>query len=171
MTNAGQHLLCVFIRSDELYKLGDLASVLALVITIVGFSITIVQVRRSLRASEEARDHVLQMNAIHELDATIKALEDIRRLHRMNAWEAMPDRYTSVRRDLIAIRIRTPTLSHEHQADLQSALQQLSTTERQVERLMAGAGVISVDRLNDIISKQIDRLTRLLVELQRQLDI
>jgi hypothetical protein len=151
---------------------------LALLITIVGFAFTLWRLRKSQTASEQARraaesvrEQILQMNAIQGLNDVMRALEDIRRLHRLQAWSALPDRYTSLRRDLIAIRGRTPNLTEDQRSNIQGAIQQLSNIERQVENAMAGAtNVPSVNRINDIISKQIDRLAVLLVDLQSEID-
>ena len=111
------------------------------------------------------------MNAIQGLNDVMRALEDIRRLHRLQAWSALPDRYTSLRRDLIAIRGRTPNLTEDQRSNIQGAIQQLSNIERQVENAMAGgADVPSVNRINDIVSRQIDRLAVLLVDLQSEID-
>jgi hypothetical protein len=76
-----------------------------------------------------------------------------------------------LRRDLIAIRGRTPNLTDDQRSNIQGAIQQLSNIERQVENAMAGATDIPlVHRINDIISKQIDRLAVLLVDLQSEID-
>jgi len=153
---------------------------LALLVAIVGFALTLWRIRKSQTASEQARkaaesvrEQILQMNAIQGLNDSIRALEDIRRLHRLAAaaWPALPDRYTSLKRALIAIRQRTPNLTEDQRSNIQGAIQQLSNVERQVENAMAGGtDVPSVNRINDIISKQIDRLAVLLVDLQSEID-
>jgi len=151
---------------------------LALLVAIVGFALTLWRIRKSQTASEQARkaaesvrEQILQMNAIQGLNDVMRALEDIRRLHRPEAWPALPDRYTSLKRDLIAIRGRTPNLTEDQRSNIQGAIQQLSNIERQVENAIAGAtGVPSVNRINDIISRQIDRLAVLLVDLQNEID-
>ncbi len=101
-------------RKALIGQLGDIASILGLLVTVAGFGATLYQVKqsrlaaeRSLTASEQsriaaeqARDRVLELNALNGLDAAVVVLQDIRRLHRMKAWEALPDRYTSLMIDL-----------------------------------------------------------------------
>ncbi len=163
-------LLEKFLEFNNTYRAGDIASVLGLMITMVGFAATLYQVTRSRQAAEEARDHVLELNAVHGLSAAIRAFEDIRRLHRSEAWGALPDRYTSLRLELVAIRQRTPGLSAEHQKSIQGVVQQLSTMERQVERILEGTSEPEIARLNSVVTRQIDRLGNLLVELQKKIE-
>jgi hypothetical protein len=106
------------------------------------------------------------MNAIQELNDAIRSLQDIRRLHRYQVWELLPDRYASLRQDLIAIKGRTPSLTQSHKDSIQGAIQQLSIMEGQVESAIAGQGAPQVQQINKAVSRQIDRLAILLVELQ-----
>jgi hypothetical protein len=82
----------------------------------------------------------------------------------------LPDHYSSLKRNLIAIRGRTPNLSEPKRTEIQAAIQQLSINERQVERAISGANPPATDRLNEIISRQIDRLAVLLVDLQNEVE-
>jgi hypothetical protein len=112
------------------------------------------------------------MNAVQGLNYAMRALalEDIRRLHRLEAWPALPDRYTSLRRDLIAIRGRTPKFTKDQKESIQAAIQQLSNIEKQVEKAMGGSVPLDVHRINEVVSKQIDRLALVLVDLQNEID-
>jgi hypothetical protein len=149
------------------------ASILGLLITFGGFAIAFWQIRRTKtaseaaqRAAEGAREQILLMNAIQGLGEAIRALEDISRLHRLFAWSVLSDHYTSLRRNLIAIRGRTPTLSETKRTEIQAPIQQLSIIERQEERAISGPNPPATDRMNEVISRQIDRLAALLVDLQ-----
>jgi hypothetical protein len=96
-------------------------------------------------------------------------LEDIRRLHRIKAWEVLPDRYTALRLNLIAIRGRTPSLSDQQRSGMQATIQQLSNLEQEVEIAMSHEDAPSVHLINTV-STQIDRLALILVELQNQIE-
>jgi len=166
-----------FLDLVDAYQLGDLASLLALLITIVGFGLALWRIWRSEKASELARraaesvrEQILQMSAVQSLDDVIRTLEDIRRLHRLQAWPVLPDRYTWLKRELMAIRGRTPNLTNEQRSTIQGTIFQVSTIERDVETAMTGADAPAVNRINDIISQQIDELTSLLVELQKEIE-
>lgn len=152
-----------------LSELGNIASILSLVIAVVGFGATIYQTTQSRKAAEQARDRVLDLNALVGVDSAIRVLGDIRRLHRLEAWEALPDRYTSLMMDLRAIRTRTPTLSLEHRTRIQEVIAQIAVIERQVERIVNGKIEAEVASLNITVTRQINRLADLLVELQSRM--
>jgi hypothetical protein len=120
-------------------------------------------------AAQAVREQLLQMNAIQGLNLAIKTLEDVQRLHRIKAWQALPDRCTSLKQDLIAIRIRSRNLTEDQQSSIQGAIVQLSTIQRGVESTVAGGDAPDVPRMNEIISEQIDRLTVVLAELQNEI--
>jgi hypothetical protein len=107
---------------------------------------------------------------VQGLNDVIRVLEDIRRLHRLQAWAALPDRYTSLKRDLIGIRTRTPSFTPAQRSTLQAAIQQLSNIETQVENVIGGSDAPNVPRMNQIIARQIDRLVEILVELQEGIE-
>lgn len=157
-------------------QLGDTVGILGLLVSLAGFGETLYQVKRSRTAAEQsriaaeqARDRVLELNALNGLDAAIVVLQDIRRLHRMKAWEALPDRYTSLMIDLRAIRTRTPTLSREHRREIQAVVTQLTTLEDEVERIMSRKGGSEVASMNLTVTQQINRLSDVLVELQKKM--
>lgn len=106
------------------------------------------------------------MNAVRGLDAAIKAFEIIRKLHRARSWDALPELYSSLKHELIAIKVRTPDMSDGHKTHLQSAVQQISNMEKQVEATIGGGNAPEIDRMNNVVSRQIDRLGQMIVELQ-----
>jgi hypothetical protein len=153
----------------ERNHLGNVASLLSLV-TFVGFGLALWRIRKTetaakqaRRAAESVRDQLLQLNG------AIRTLEDIRRLHRIKAWEVLPDRYTALRLNLIAIRGRTPSLSDQQRSGMQATIQQLSNLEQEVEIAMSHEDAPSVHLINTV-STQIDRLALILVELQNQIE-
>jgi hypothetical protein len=116
--------------------IGDVASIVGLLVTVGGFWLALRQIRKSRSASEQARDvaesvrgQILQMNAIQEINAASKAFEEIRRLHKWKSWDALPDRYTALKQLLISIKERTPNLSDAQKAQIQGAIQQISNLE------------------------------------------
>jgi hypothetical protein len=70
------------------YHLGDWASVVGLVVAIVGFGVTLAKVTRSKQAAEQAERAVNRMrglldqtNAINEFAAAVVIMDEIKRLH------------------------------------------------------------------------------------------
>ena len=160
----------------DLYHVGDLASVLGLLVSIIGFMLTIYGVWKSKTAAQRAeesakrtREAITSMQSIADISSVLAALGEIKRLHRTSAWSLLPDRYGSLRAKLVALRASRPQLSENQQATLQGTIQHLSDMERLIDRAMlSGKQPANISRLNSIISEQIDKLTELLTQVQRE---
>ncbi len=152
----------------------DVATLVGLAITLIGFIVTIITVWKSKSAAEraeaaanEARSSLLRVDAIAGISGIVIGLEDIKRLHRSGSWDGMPERYGAQRRMLIAVRTGNLSLTDPQKAILQSAIQQLSMMEKQIEEHLASPeSAPGAAKLNGIISKQADNLTQLLTELK-----
>jgi hypothetical protein len=155
----------------------DVASLVGVVITIIGFAVTIWTVLKSKSAAERAeqaartaRSNLLRVDSIAGISAAITGFEDLKRLHRTGSWDGMPERYAVQRRSLIAVRSGSMTLTDAQKAILQSAVQQLSFMEKQIEAHLAHPeDVPDRAKFNGIVSKQTGALTRVLgsIGLQR----
>ena len=162
----------------ELNRLGDITSIIGLVATIGGFVLALRQIRKTrsasesaLEASESVRQQILQMNALQEITTAIRAFEDIRRLHSHKVWEVLPDRYTTLKLNLISIKGRTPNLSEGQKKQIQSAITQLSVIEGEVGGVIDGGQEPEIERINRIVSKQIEGLGYVLVEIQNNVEL
>jgi hypothetical protein len=144
---------------------------------VVGFTITIVAVLRSQRAAEaaaeaarNAKEALLHAAAIWDVAAALTTMEEVKRLHRMEAWPMLPERYSMLRRTLIAIRSTTPRLTDKQGAVLQGAIQHFSLLEEKVERALKGGKPLpDSTRLNKIVSMQADQLGEVLGALKLEL--
>jgi phosphoglycerate-specific signal transduction histidine kinase len=137
----------------------------------VGFAFTLWRIKKSQTAVEGVKEQIRHLNAIQEVGAAIRSLDEIRRLHRAKAWTVLPDRYTSLKHQLIAIKGRTLSITQKQRSGIQEAIQQLSTMGTQVESALAdGTDELEVDRMNDITSGLIDDLAAVLVDLQNEVD-
>lgn len=158
----------------DFYSIGDLASIASLLVALVGFAITIVNVLKSKRASEVAsesaarvREDLKRMETVSDFSAVLISLEDIKRLHRDNAWQHLPERYSSLRKTLIAIRGDQHNLSDEDKSVIQSAITKLSTLEYNLDKhLHSNEYTIDVPKVNSIVTRQIDQLHAVLVRLR-----
>ena len=108
-----------------------------------------------------------------ELAAVITIMEEIKRLHRVNKWEILPDRYSSVKRLLISIRASSPNIPSEHRESLLAAIQQFSTMEKKVEQFLAGSIGTAPNqaKLNEVVSLQLDRVNDALAAIKQQIGI
>jgi hypothetical protein len=158
-------------------RLGDWASVLGIVITVVGFIATLINVARSKNAAEQAqlavdrvRHDMKKMDTVSEIAAVLTTMEEIKRLHRKGEWEILPERYSALRKSLITIRCSTSNLTDDQQTTLQSAIGQFAALEKHVEELNIPNGdKPDVPKLNGIVSRQIDRLHETFTEIKNQI--
>jgi hypothetical protein len=155
-------------------RAGDLASIAGLVVSIVGFAFTLYNVVKSRTAAEAAeaaaratRKTLSTYDSIAAISAAIAAINDVRRLHRDAQWLLLPDRYSTLRQSLIAIRSGPVVLTGDQLSLLQSAIQLFAELERQVDRAIVHPER-APDRvkLNQLVSAQSDRLTELLTQLR-----
>lgn len=166
-------LLAGWLTSSEV---GSAASVLGVLLSVVGFAITLRNVFVSRRAAEraegasvETREALRFFDTIQELASTVAALEEIRRLQRERAWPALPERYSALRKSLITIRHGHPDLSEEQQTRVQRAITFLADMERRVERSLDDQKPIEkVAAFNEIASGHVTELHELLLEIRRQ---
>lgn len=155
-------------------NLGDWASVLGVIIAAVGFLVIIIKILRLKSTAEAVRDavrnvreDVLRVETVAEFSAALSVMDEIKRLHRRQAWQILPDRYAHLRKALITIKTSYSDLEDEHKIALQSAIQIFSGIEKQVEDALA-KNLVSLDvpKLNRLISKQIDSLQQVLIKIQ-----
>ena len=108
------------------------------------------------------------------LSTAIGSLEEIKRLHREDAWPVMPDRYSSLRKLLIVIRNSDVSPLDHHRDKVVGSIQQLSIMERQVERFLSFKGTpeeipLSVSRFNAVISDQEEFLVEIREEIKNSI--
>jgi hypothetical protein len=155
-------------------RAGDIASILGLLVALIGFAVTIWNVRaskaaalRAEQAANEARRAIRFFDVIAEISTAIAAMEEIRRLHRDAAWPILPDRYIALRKSLFSIRRSGLDLSDDQQVLLQAAIKFLADIERRVDSaLEQGQPPDRVARWNQAASTHIMELHAFLMELK-----
>lgn len=165
-----------FDRSSPL-GIGDVASIVGVLVGIVGFIITIVSVLRSKNAAQRAQEAVLgvrrdlrHQETATEFAAALATIDEIKRLQREKAWKILPDRYAALRKSLIVIRTANPELDGEHQKTLQAAIALFARIEGEIEKgLATDASTLDVVQSNSVVSKQADRLHAVLTELKQKI--
>jgi hypothetical protein len=156
---------------------GDIASVAGVVISIVGFVVTIINVARSKRAAQRAeeaanaaRESIMRSDTLVELSTALSMMDELKRLHRANAWSILPDRYALLKRHLVSIRTANPQFTDDHQSVLQSAIQHFSDMEKRVEKtLTSRVNAPNIATLNEIVSIQIDRINEILAVFRQEI--
>ena len=157
----------------EKYTLTDLASFVGLLLTVVGFVITILNVRKTKRAAEAAEkaaneisNKISLVNVVVSLSAAMTSMAEIKRLHREGAWSLLLERYAAMRKALIEIRVHTPNLSYRERKLLQGAVTYFTDAENVMEINNGAPSAADVPRLNLALTKHVNDLTELLERLK-----
>ncbi len=156
---------------------GNSIGVLGFVLTIVGFCVTLWNLKKSRRAAEAAQQAadrtaaVLQhQDLIADLSACMAGLDEIKRLHRALAWHSLADRYVVLRQRLSRVEANGPNLEPEERATIARARAKFAEIAHQVEKAIAEPNAApNPVKLNQIVSTQIDALDLVLLRAQRQL--
>jgi hypothetical protein len=153
---------------------GNTLNIIALFISIIGFIATFLQARRSKNAAEQAevavqqvREDIRNIKLIADFSEALSIMDEIKRLHRHEAWPTLPDRYALLRRLLISIRTGNPDLSQSQKIIIQDTVVHLRTMEKQVESFIAKPrNPLDVSKLNTTIANQVDELYEVLSEIR-----
>lgn len=156
---------------------GNLASVIGMGLTLIGFILTIAGVWRSKsaaegaqRAAETTRASLAQYDAVADLTAATGLMDEIKRLQRLRAWSVLPDRYAELRRKLVALKSSAAQLTDAQRQVFQGTIEKFADLERRIERSVAtGTTPPNPAKLNDIVSSQIDEVQAVLLAVQRNL--
>jgi hypothetical protein len=150
---------------------------LGLVLTVAGFSITLVGVYRARRAADLAKEAVQSATAalahheaIADLASATSVMDEIKRLQRQQAWAILPDRYGELRRRISTIRVSYASLLDTERQTLQASIEVLARLERKIEKAAAANGPPpNPAKLNEIVSGELDAIQSVLLRIQRSL--
>ena len=153
---------------------GAYASIGSIVIALLGFSLTLFNVRKgrtaAQRAETAAKDAVGRLklyDSVSGFSTAISILEEIKRLHRKDAWEVVIDRYAALKGILVEVRASNANLTQKQSTVVQKVITDLSTMENAVETEMARGGTPQeVPRFNEMLSKDIEKIQAVLAELK-----
>lgn len=166
-------LILGWLRRQDLA--GTWADVSGFVVGIVGFAVTIVGVWKSKnaaiaaqQAAQAAKESIRLFDAIQDFSTAIAILEEIKRVQRGNGIsETLPDRYASIRKQLISLRGSSVLLTEDHKAVIQNAIANLSTMENLIEKALETKGAFPIAKYNSLISADIDKLVEVFTFLKR----
>ena len=154
-------------------QVGDLTGLAGLAISLFGFAATLVGVYRSKAAAERAeqaaraaRESIRFFETVVDFTAAIAMLEDIKRGHRQEQWGLLLDRYAAIRKVLVTLNTANADLTVEQRTAVRSALTNISAIERKVESELSEPTGLRSARFNRVVSRDIDRLQSVLVEIK-----
>ena len=147
----------------------DALGVVSIVISLIGFGITIFNVNKARNLSAQVRDDLKRINSISDFSSAIACMAEIKTLHRSGSWSVLPDKYSSLKKQLIVIKITNPDIGEESRQIIQSTVAILGSLEDRVENAnFQQVSPQDVPKLNQTISRQMDKLHPILVEMQNK---
>ena len=76
-------------------------------------------------------------DAITDLASALSTMDEIKRLQRQGAWHAVPDRYSELRRRLIAVEASVLSLTEAQRHTLRISIETFADQEQRVEQAIA----------------------------------
>ncbi len=179
MTDNDRNIIETIFEWLIINNIGDIASIIGLFIVIVGFGFTLWNVSRSKRAAtraeqaaNEARQSIRTFDTVSDFAAGISTMDEIKRLHREGAWSILPDRYSDLRKRLVALRSANPGLRDDQKKAIQSAITHLAQVEQKIEvAIQDKEPPKDIAKLNTAMSKKIDDLHEILVEIKSNIGV
>lgn len=159
--------------SDYFSGIANILEMLGFVLTIVGFSFSLMFAYRSKTAAEQARDaaikaqhRITDMERFGDLETAIAVLEETMRLLRQHAFDIAVDRLTIVKRELSRIRSGTNNLTESDMSIVQNTIAKVSTIMTSIETgKQKQTKPIDVARINSVLSDEIGHLSGLKTKL------
>lgn len=150
-------------------NLSDILGIISIAITLIGFGITISSVTKARKISNQIRNDLKRVCSVSDFASALSCMTEIKNLHRSESWLILPDKYASLRRLLIIIRETNPDISIDSRTTIQSAITLLRGLEDDIEKLNhKETPLVDVPKFNRLISKQMDSLYPILVEMQNK---
>lgn len=164
-----------FIQNNSL---GDYASIIALLITLLGFGITLIQLSKTKKASNIATQAVNEMrhdlkliDIFTVLSSVVTEMEEIKRLSRAKNISQLTEKYAKLRASIISIRTFDNIFTKDELAILQATIAQLSASEKSLDKYQEDLEnnietTFKFSRTNGIISSHIDKLNEVLIRIK-----
>ena len=119
---------------------GAVASILGVLIALIGFWITIRNVRRSRRAAtraeraaKEALESVRHFDTVQNLSEAISIVGEIQRLNRLKEWKVLLDRHSTFRDILVEVKGSAAKLNEQDKVAIQDGISQSKAMSHKIE--------------------------------------
>ena len=129
-----------------LSEIGSIASVVGVLVSLLGLGFALLQLRKlrgetraAREASEETRRLLSRDLVSTDLTRLNERIQGLIELHRSGDRRRALDRYPEIWDSLIRIRRRHPNLSEEHRRQIQNAVETITNMQRQSEELEGDA--------------------------------
>src|SRR5205807_1204379 len=112
---------------------GDAASLVGLIVSVIGFVWTITVAKQAKQAAEDARNSIFRFDAVIELSQAVEIMQEIMHFHRDQEWRLLPERYSRVRAKIIAVKSSSSSITEHQRTRLTGVWQQLKDIDGKVE--------------------------------------
>lgn len=156
--------------------LGDVASVVGIVITIIGFGVTLWQVYRSKSASLQAKEsvehfqkEVLKYKTVSDLSETISMVNEIKELNRQSEWKLLLHRYSDLKRRFIDIKqsnIEFTKFQNQNIQDMIFAIDDICDIVENIVNKNVQEDEFDITKINRIITKHADGIFGILIKIK-----
>ncbi len=154
------------------HNVGEWVSLVALLLTFVGFGITIYNVVKAKQIAIKLRKDLSWTDAVGNISKSLTMIAEIKRLHRMQAWDLLTERYAELRTLLIKLKSNAIEISDDQKVILQRLIGHLRKMEDDLERAGDQAdSQIDIAKSNKTLSRQADNLTELLGEIKAKIGV
>jgi hypothetical protein len=148
---------------------GSLASVVGVVVSVVGLSLVVLQASRARSAAEaaevatvETRGAIGSILAVVDLERAIALVQRIKALHQIDKLEAALEHYQTLRYMLADIQTRHLGLTDQERDKLGEAVPQITAIENRVrETLGTGLPPVEVSRVGltlNVLQESLERI-------------
>lgn len=156
----------------------DVVSIIGFPLAIWGIVLAINDARKAKSAAEMAqaevrklRQTLLRLDSVANLADAVAIMDEIKRSHRNDLWDnLLLDRYSALRRKLIAVKISNVDIHKDYAPAIQNAIVQFRRIESQVELSLKGTvDRLTTAKLNAIISMETDKIDAVLNAMKQDI--
>lgn len=156
----------------------DIFSIVGFPLAIWGIVLAINDARKAKSAAETAqaeveslRQTLLRLDSVANLADAIAIMDEIKRSHRNDLWDnLLLDRYSALRRKLVAVKTAKVNIKVEYLTAIQNAIVQFRRIESKVEiSLKSQASRPTTAKLNAIISAETDKIEEVLNAMKQDI--
>jgi hypothetical protein len=153
---------------------GNIASVSGLLVSLVGFWITILSVVTAKQAAQnaetaarQAKEKVFKQGTLANFSSAIAVMEELIRLQRKKEWSNSLDRHSELRRILVELKDGGSCLTSEQQTIVQGVIEQFNGIERLIEKHVSdGKPEPQSAKINEVVKNQISKMQGVSITLK-----
>lgn len=150
--------------------LSDWLSLAGIIVSLLGFWLSLAQIRKTKSAAESARDTAIKTTeSVRKLDSLVgfssvsKSLDEIKEALHRHDYQALIKQFDNTRKALIDARENHPSLSSQHGKSIQKALSFLKTLEVEVRTSDEASIKLQHAKFMDTLVEISDDVTTILI--------